>query len=138
MYKSHILCVFQPFLLHSFILILLMSELLRIWILSVRSSLFTLILIERHRSQNKGSLKSKEWSSDFKERCVQLWCIDFISLFQQNRGHSWRAEADTSLQHWPDLDWNYGTYIVIYLKEIVSPDWIDLKGVFRWRFFSIF
>ena len=41
-------------------------------ILSVRSSLFALILIERHRSQNHGSLKSKERLSDFKERCAQL------------------------------------------------------------------
>ena len=31
------------------------------------SSLFGLILIERHRSQNKGLLKSEERLSDFKE-----------------------------------------------------------------------
>ena len=36
------------------------------------SSLVALILIERHRSQNKGSLKSEEQLSDFKERCAQL------------------------------------------------------------------
>ena len=40
--------------------------------LSVRSSLFALFLIERHHSQNQGSLKSKERFSDFKERCAQL------------------------------------------------------------------
>ena len=66
--------VFQPFLLRSFILISLMSEALRIWILSVRLSFFALILIERHRSQNKGLLKSEERLRDFKERCAQL-CI---------------------------------------------------------------
>ena len=37
-----------------------------------RSLLFALILIERHYSQNKGSLKSKEQLSDFKERCAQF------------------------------------------------------------------
>ena len=42
-------------------------------ILSVRSSLFALFLIERHRSQNVGSLKSEEWLSDFIERFPQLW-----------------------------------------------------------------
>ena len=52
-----------------------MCELLIIWILSVHSSLFALILIERHRSQNKGSLKSEERFSNFKERCAQLWGI---------------------------------------------------------------
>ena len=41
-------------------------------ILSVGSSLFALFLIERHRSQNQGSLESKERLSDFKERCAQL------------------------------------------------------------------
>ena len=49
-----------------------MSELLIIWIMSVRLSLFALCLIERHRSQNEGSLKSKERLSDFKERFAQL------------------------------------------------------------------
>jgi len=43
-------------------------------ILSLRSSLFALFLIEHHRSQNAGSLKSEEPLSDFKERCAQL-CI---------------------------------------------------------------
>ena len=42
-------------------------------ILSVRSERFALCLKERHRSQNEGSLKSKERKSDFKERCAQLW-----------------------------------------------------------------
>jgi len=37
------------------------------------SSLVALFLIERHRSQNAGSLKSEERLSDFKERCAQLW-----------------------------------------------------------------
>ena len=50
-----------------------MSESLRIWILSVRSLLFALFLIERHRSQNQGSLKSEEGLSHFKEQCAQLW-----------------------------------------------------------------
>ena len=36
------------------------------------SSLVALILIECHRSQNKGSLKSEDRLSDFKERCAQL------------------------------------------------------------------
>ena len=49
-----------------------MSEPLRFWILLVRSLLFALFLIERHRSQNHGSLKSEERLSDFKERCAQL------------------------------------------------------------------
>ena len=40
------------------------------------SSLVTLILIERHRSQNKGSLKSEERLSDFKELCTQLCRMD--------------------------------------------------------------
>jgi len=44
-------------------------------ILSVCSSLFALFLIERQRSQNNGSLKSKERLSDFKERCAQLWYL---------------------------------------------------------------
>jgi hypothetical protein len=51
-YKSCIFCIFQPFLRRSFILKSLMSEPLTIWILSVRSSLMALILIERHHSQN--------------------------------------------------------------------------------------
>jgi len=59
-------------LLRSFVLISLMSKPLRIWIMSVRLSLFALFLIERHRSQNEGSLKSEERLSDFKERCTQL------------------------------------------------------------------
>ena len=42
-------------------------------ILSVPSSLLALYLIERHRSQNAGSLKSKEGLKNFKERCAQLW-----------------------------------------------------------------
>ena len=41
-------------------------------IFSVRLSLFALFLIERHHSQNHGSLKSEERLSDFKERCAQL------------------------------------------------------------------
>ena len=36
------------------------------------SSLVALFLIERHCSQNEGSLKSEERLSDFKERCAQL------------------------------------------------------------------
>ena len=58
-----------------------MSEPLRIWILSVCSLLFALILIERHRSQNQGSLKSQERLSDFKERCVQLWYLHRSETF---------------------------------------------------------
>ena len=50
----------QPFSLCSFFLISLMSEPLRIRILSVRLSLFALFLIERHCSQNQGLLKSEE------------------------------------------------------------------------------
>ena len=42
-------------------------------ILSVRSERFALCVKERHRSQNEGSLKSKERLSNFKERCAQLW-----------------------------------------------------------------
>ena len=34
--------------------------------------LIALFLIERHRSQNQGSLKSEERLRDFKERCAQL------------------------------------------------------------------
>jgi len=41
-------------------------------LVALRSSLFALFLIERHRSQNEGSLKSEERLSDFKERCAQL------------------------------------------------------------------
>ena len=41
-------------------------------ILLVRSSLFALFLIERHRSRNHGLLKSEERLSDCKERCAQL------------------------------------------------------------------
>jgi len=40
--------------------------------MSVRSSLFALFLIERHRYQNEGPLKSEERLSDLKERCAQL------------------------------------------------------------------
>ena len=58
--------------LRSLFLILLMNEPLRIWILSVCLSLVALFLIERHRSQNDGSLKSEERLSDFKLRCAQL------------------------------------------------------------------
>ena len=36
------------------------------------SLLVALLLIERHGSQNQGSLKSEERLSDFKERCAQL------------------------------------------------------------------
>ena len=57
-----------------------MSELLIIWIMSVRSSLFALFLTERHRSQNEGSLKSEELLSDFKERCAQLCYIDSAAV----------------------------------------------------------
>ena len=41
-------------------------------ILDFDSSLVALFLIERHRSQNHGSLTSEERLSDFKERCAQL------------------------------------------------------------------
>jgi len=70
-------CVFQPFLLRSYFLILLMSEPLRIWTLSVRSLLFALFLIEHHCFQNQGSLKSEERLSDFKEQCAAL-CIIYL------------------------------------------------------------
>ena len=36
------------------------------------SLLVALFLIEHHRSQNEGLLKSEERLSDFKERCAQL------------------------------------------------------------------
>ena len=42
------------------------------WISSVHSERSALCLKERHRSQNEGSLKSKERLSDFKERYAQL------------------------------------------------------------------
>jgi len=45
-------------------------------ILSVRSERSALCLKERHHSQNEGSLKSEERTSDFKERCAQLWEIE--------------------------------------------------------------
>ena len=79
------LCIFQPFLLCSFVLISVMSKPLRTWILSVRSSLFGLFLIERHHSQNEGSLKSEERLSDFKERS-QLWCT--YSMFGYDHVHA--------------------------------------------------
>ena len=41
-------------------------------ILSVRSLRFALFVKEHHRSQNQGTLKSKERLSDFKEQCAQL------------------------------------------------------------------
>ena len=49
-------------------------------ILSVRSSLFALFLIERHRSQNSGPLKSEERLIDFKEGCAQLWFSQVTNL----------------------------------------------------------
>ena len=45
------------------------------------SLLVALILIERHRSQNKGSLKSEERLSDFKERCAQLNTLFLPNFF---------------------------------------------------------
>ena len=48
-------------------------------ILSVRSLSFALFVKERHRSQNQGSLKSKERLNDFKERCAQL-CFKFFIM----------------------------------------------------------
>ena len=53
------LCVFQPFLLRSFVLISLMSGPLKIWFCQFAHC--TLCLKERHRSQNEGSLKS-DWA----------------------------------------------------------------------------
>ena len=37
------------------------------------SLLVALLLTERHRSQNEGSLKSEERLSNFKERCAHFW-----------------------------------------------------------------
>ena len=51
-------------------------------ILSVRSLRFVLFVKERHRSQNQGSLKSKERLSDFKEQCAQLCPLPNIVLYK--------------------------------------------------------
>ena len=48
-----------------------------------RSSLFALILIERHCSQNKGLLKSEERLNDFKEQCAQLCCVLYDPFFRR-------------------------------------------------------
>ncbi len=48
-------------------------------------SLIVLFLIERHRYQNQGSLKSEEGLSDFKERCAQLCKLDTVcGIFGEN------------------------------------------------------
>ena len=93
MYKSSIyrrfstICtaLFYPYIAHE--------QTAQNLILSVRSSLFALFLIERHRSQNAGLLKSEERLSDFKERCAQLWQKDgeiFICNDKKLKGLTWK------------------------------------------------
>ena len=109
------LCVFQPFLLHSFILILLMSKPLRILILSVRSLLFALILNEHHRSQNKGSRfqramrpalgirnPPKRYSSDLQ---TQPWYSGHVLLAcKPNSNQHYRGEGGEVHDHNKTLD----------------------------------
>ena len=58
--------------------------------MSVRSSLFALCLTERHRSQNEGSLKSKERLSDFKERYAQL-CLLHEQIHANVEADNWTS-----------------------------------------------
>jgi hypothetical protein len=53
------------------------------------------VILERHRSQNEGSLKSNERLSDFKERCARLCCfvsfviiLSFVCIYQMENGKS--------------------------------------------------
>ena len=64
------------------------------------SSLVALILIECHRSQNKGLVKREERLSDFKERCAQL-C--HFGLFEEKKIH----------------------FDVYFEKYVVSPNSVD-------------
>ena len=64
------------------------------------SSLVALILIECHRSQNKGLVKREERLSDFKERCAQL-CN--FGLFEEKKIH----------------------FDVYFEKYVVSPNSVD-------------
>ena len=73
MYKSCLFKRFSTIFTALFFLYIAHERTAQNLILSVRLSLFTLFLIERHRSQNQGSLKREEQVSNFKEGCAQLW-----------------------------------------------------------------
>ena len=122
MYRS---CIFMRF--STIFTALFYPYIAKNLILSVPLSLFALFLIERHCSQNHGSLKSEEQLSDFIEQCAQLchihWarCPDsaYPYLWPSNLVHVFRQSC--LQKYMKSYSYRYSAYLFInYIQQMYS------------------